>query len=180
MSDYWIQTRSGIKFDLLHPRVDMVSIEDVAFHLAHINRYCGAAGVYSVAQHSIYVCSNTPEELKLEALLHDAAEAYTHDLTSLLKRLLRIKFNPSDYDDIVDNIEAKIASKFDLNISHENKQIIKRVDLKVAKTEKLHLFNKDCEWFENKEEPYDFSIYHIEPRFIVNDFLSQYNYYKRI
>lgn len=61
-------------------------INKLAFRLAHINRFCGAAGQYSVAQHSCYVASVLSPELRLAGLLHDLHEAYMGDIVSPIKR----------------------------------------------------------------------------------------------
>ncbi|MFA5286352.1 MAG: hypothetical protein WC347_12205, partial [Smithellaceae bacterium] len=78
-----IHTFSGIAFDLLNPKPEMILLEDIIHSLALINRFNGAAIFpYSVAQHSLYVASLLPSELKLHGLLHDAAEAYVGDMVS--------------------------------------------------------------------------------------------------
>lgn len=64
------------------------NIEAVAFSLAHINRYCGHFGVYSVAQHCCLVAEQLPDELKLAGLMHDASEAYIGDVISPVKHRL--------------------------------------------------------------------------------------------
>lgn len=88
-SKTWMQTHSGQRFELLAPRAEDVSIEDIAHHLARTLRFSGATSGdsgYSVAQHSV-LCADLvehwghPAQTQLEALLHDAAEAYTGDFT---------------------------------------------------------------------------------------------------
>jgi hypothetical protein len=87
-----VLTRGGRYFDLLDPRSDDVSITDIAHSLAHQCRFNGhTRDYYSVAQHCV-LCSQlvaeTHPELALEALLHDAAEAYLGDIASPLKSML--------------------------------------------------------------------------------------------
>jgi uncharacterized protein len=72
---------------LLAPTPDMVCIEDIAYALAHINRFTGHAGTYSVAEHSIRVSYACDPEDALAGLLHDASEAYVGDLASPIKHL---------------------------------------------------------------------------------------------
>lgn len=49
--------------------------ERVAWGLAHVNRFCGAAGSYSVAEHSAILAGTTKgRESVLAALLHDVDE----------------------------------------------------------------------------------------------------------
>lgn len=96
MTSPWVQTRFGVAFDLLAPRVEDVRLDDIAAHLSKIARYSGATiGVtgYSVAQHSV-LCADIVRtwggdaRLQREALLHDAGEAYYGDATSPVKRAL--------------------------------------------------------------------------------------------
>ena len=81
--------------DLEQPHLEDIHIEDVAHSLSMQCRYDGhCSDFYSVAEHSFWVeklardkWMLTPEE-SLVFFLHDAQEAYLHDLTSPLKSLL--------------------------------------------------------------------------------------------
>lgn len=96
----WIQTFSGGQFWPLDPRAEEVELTDIAHQLAKICRFGGATeAFYSVAEHSLRVADLVPPELRLQALLHDAAEAYCGDVVRPLKRNL-VGF---------DAVEARIA-----------------------------------------------------------------------
>lgn len=88
MNHTWLQTHSGIAFDLLEPRAEDVRLDDIALALSRINRFAGHTHMagYNVAQHSYLVMDLMPQHcsphLKLAALLHDAHEAYTGDITT--------------------------------------------------------------------------------------------------
>jgi uncharacterized protein len=89
------RTHSGRLVDFLRPKPEDISIEDIAHHLAQVNRFGGAPDVpYSVASHCVYVSRRLqethPDEpgLWLAGLLHDASEAYLGDVVSGLKSLL--------------------------------------------------------------------------------------------
>ncbi|WP_330114894.1 phosphohydrolase [Pseudomonas sp. JS3066] len=85
----WILTRSGKRFDLQSPSAKMVDAADIAYSLGQLCRFNGHTGAfYSVAQHSIIVADLVPAEHQLQALLHDAAEAYVGDMASPLKKML--------------------------------------------------------------------------------------------
>ncbi len=106
----WILTHSGKHFDFLDPQPDQVCIGDIAHALSRICRFTGhTSRFYSVAEHSFY-CSKLVDdvELKLEALLHDAHEAYINDISSPLKKLL------PDYQLIEKRVDAVIRDKFGL------------------------------------------------------------------
>lgn len=85
----WMYTASGNIFRWWEPTPESITIEDIAHHLATINRWGGAARFpISVAQHSLMVCSMVPPEHKLQGLLHDAAEAYLGDIVRPFKSCL--------------------------------------------------------------------------------------------
>lgn len=88
----WIQTYSGIPFDLENPTAKMVRVIDIIHALPHINRFNGHSTIpYSVAQHSVLMCDrfdmNTPKrhDLAMWALFHDAHKAYTGDVAAPIK-----------------------------------------------------------------------------------------------
>ena len=85
----WIQTYTKRKFDLLNPRPEMVCIEDIAHSLANITRYNGhCEKFYSVGQHSVYVSQICKPENAFKGLMHDAPEAYYHDIATPMKQAL--------------------------------------------------------------------------------------------
>ncbi|MGV8823997.1 HD domain-containing protein [Methylibium petroleiphilum] len=93
----WMLTSSGQAVDLRFMASETIKIEDIAHHLARIDRYTGACRrPYSVAEHSLLVTElldrrfphlSSPSIL-LAALMHDAHEAYTNDLSSPMKQLI--------------------------------------------------------------------------------------------
>lgn len=110
----WMQTRSGLAFDYLDPRPEQITERDVAFALAHINRFCGHLHEpVSVAQHSLLVAEivetlypDAPVWARRQALVHDAPEAFIADLPAPLKRLL------PDYQQIEARVWAACAARF--------------------------------------------------------------------
>lgn len=138
MSNYIIPTFTGKLFDLLEPTEDMICIEDIAHHLSIENRFNGATKFpYSVGYHSILVCEKVVDpRAKLEALLHDAEEAYYKDWTRPLKYLV----GKDVYDKLTWKFMDYLAAKFKLN-----KLLgwyVKEIDMKMCATEiKLLLAN---------------------------------------
>lgn len=49
----WLQTSSGKQLFPLDPQPEDFCIEYIAFSLAHLNRYVGHFGQYSVSEHSV-------------------------------------------------------------------------------------------------------------------------------
>lgn len=128
----WITTQSGKHFDFLNMSPDAICIDDIACALSNLCRFTGhVQDFYSVAQHSVHVSYLVPPEFALEALLHDAAEAYCNDLAAPLKKLL------PDYRRIIQSVEEVIAGKF--GIPAEMSAAVKQADLAMLATERRDL-----------------------------------------
>lgn len=79
-----IQLASGKFFDFDTATPSDIVISDIAASLSKLCRYTGhCREFYSVAQHSVIVSLMVPT---LEALLHDATEAYMNDLSRPVKQ----------------------------------------------------------------------------------------------
>jgi hypothetical protein len=89
MSDIWVQTRSGIRFDYVDLTPEMMVLEDIVGGMSKACRYGNQCEpFYSVAEHCLLVAAMmTDPAYERTALLHDAAEAYTGDIISPLKQL---------------------------------------------------------------------------------------------
>jgi 5'-deoxynucleotidase YfbR-like HD superfamily hydrolase len=139
----WIQTFSGKKFDFAAPTPDMIDIETIAHCLASKQRFGDhLLFPYSVAEHSLRVAKCCSTTWKLEALMHDAAEAYTGDIVRPLKLMLpEIRY-------IESRIMAVIESKFELDYSGAARGEIKHWDNVLLSTEARDLFaNKPVDDF---------------------------------
>lgn len=123
-----VRTYTGKNLDLANPDPRQICIEDVAHHLAKLDRYNGAGHwSYSVGQHSLLVAETLPPEYKLQGLLHDATEAYLGDVVSPLKAML------PEYRKIEQNVMSAICKSFE--ITFPRPKIIKRADQAVMAAE---------------------------------------------
>lgn len=77
-----VATFTGGRIEPLHPRQEDIHIEDIARGLANGCRWNGQCRFYSVAEHSVLVSYIVPT---LEALMHDASEAYLTDMARPVK-----------------------------------------------------------------------------------------------
>lgn len=83
----WMMTASGLQYWPLDPRAEDVRLTDIAASLSKLCRFGGhSSRFYSVAEHSVLVSQIVPHEHALQALLHDATEAYVVDIPRPLKR----------------------------------------------------------------------------------------------
>lgn len=116
-----IRTFTGIYMNVFEPTLEMICIEDIAHALSMQCRFGGhLPAFFSVAQHSIECCAMADEEYKLQALLHDASEAYLIDIPRPIKTGL------SNYKEIEDNLMKLIASKF--GFTYPLEKPIKEID----------------------------------------------------
>ncbi|WP_462321709.1 hypothetical protein [Halochromatium sp.] len=142
-----IHTYSGIAFDLQDPQPEMVRLDDIVHSLSLMNRFNGAALFpYSVAQHSLHVASLLPAELRLEGLLHDAAEAYIGDMVSPLKQVM------PEYKAVEARISAVVAEVFDL--VYPEPSAVKLADLAVLAAEREQVLQPSYgPWFKDFPAP---------------------------
>jgi hypothetical protein len=130
----WMQTATGGQFWPLDPRPDEVRIEDIAHALSMQCRFAGhCRAFYSVAEHSVRVARlveswRARAEVVMQALLHDAAEAYVGDMVRPLKWSL-----PS-YRAAEDRVFAAIAQAFGLS-SNEKWSAVRIADEVLLATE---------------------------------------------
>ncbi|MFG1172125.1 HD family hydrolase [Erwiniaceae bacterium CAU 1747] len=166
----WINTLSGkhFRFNDIDPAT--ISIEDIAGALSNLCRFTGhVQDFYSVAQHSVYVSRLVPPEMALEALLHDAAEAYCGDVSSPLKEFI------PDYRCIEQRIDAVIRAKFGLPA--ELNWLVKRADLIMLATERRDFDMDDGTPWPALEgiECASFIVSPLTPRQAAVQFIQRYN-----
>lgn len=129
-----ILTRKGY-YNFLQPTAFYYDIDDIARTLSKICRFGGRMHrFYSVASHSVYVSLIVPPQHAMAALLHDAAEAFTGDLSSPLKALL------PDYKAIESGIEEAIFAQ--LGLEYPFNSVIKHADLCILASERRDLLTK--------------------------------------
>ena len=137
-------TYTGKFLDLLNFKTSDVMLEDIAHGLACVNRFGGQARIpISVAQHSVYVsrlCDTTGGAL--QALLHDASEAYLGDVIFMLKRSPEM----GEFRKIEEHIQSTIYQAFGCPVE-EPLELIEADKLKVE-FEAKHGFKSGCFQFD--------------------------------
>ena len=169
-----ILTASGMYFDFVNVRPDLISSYDIGYALGNICRFNGHCTFYSVAEHCVHCCEVAEEmypddiELHFAALMHDAAEAYIGDVSKPLKVML------PDFRKIEARVEAAIDEKFGIDTSKQS--IVKHIDLCMLKVEKAQLFLNDrAQWTGFAELPdIKCTLQFWKPSVASESFLAKY------
>jgi hypothetical protein len=150
-------TATGAAVDLRFMAQDTISLLDIGHHLAQINRYTGACSrPYSVAEHSLLVCDILERDgvysasVLMAALMHDAHEAYTNDLSSPMKQLIGDPWRLEE-----NRIQHAVLRRFGLvNAFTSHKPRIKWADNTAQATERAALLPPDGpEWEVSSTHP---------------------------
>jgi len=167
---HWISTYTGKKVHYLNPLKEEICIEDIAHALALTCRFGGHCNVfYSVAEHSIRVANEVDRDHKLAALLHDAHEAYLHDVPRPIKEdIVR-------YKEIADVIQTAINKKFGLSFGYD----VSHADDVLLATEARDLLSNTHDW-DKLPSPLPIFIIPIEaPSIVEKMFLDMFEIYSK-
>lgn len=168
----WIQTYSGGRFYPHDPRPSDVRIDDIAHALSNMCRFTGhCSRFYSVAQHSVLVASLVPKPFRLQALLHDASEAYLVDLPRPLKRLPQ--FAP--YLEMEERTQAVIFQAFGIEPDAESTQAVDHADKVLLAAEARDLMpRREAHYWAWMPEAPPWHIEPMKPKDARSAFLSAY------
>lgn len=123
-----------VSLDAFKP--EHADIQDIAFGLGGYRFGNQHPARVTIAQHSVavmrivqYWLPNASRGLLRNALLHDAHEAYTQDLTGAVKLILRLEGQRSSAFDLLgDHIQAAIDTRFDCAVSATCAGVVSRAD----------------------------------------------------
>lgn len=170
-----MQMTSGKLVFPLTLRPEDVDINDIAHSLARQCRYTGHIRPdiehYSVAQHSVLVSKLLPRELALAGLMHDAAEAYTSDISRPMKIMLDAK--APGWRAIEGPIEVAVADHF--RLEYPRAKIIKQADLIVTATEKRDVMTHCDEFWGDLPPPLEARIIPLPANLACAAFLIRYH-----
>lgn len=139
MTKPYMLTASGKHFDLLDPKPEQVDHYDIFAAISKLCRFTGhCSEIYTVGQHSLLVMSLVPDEFRFEALMHDAAEAYTGDVGTPMKVALGDTFREIEH-----RIEATVREKYGLPVKLSPE--VKKADIVALGLEKRWAMPHDHE-----------------------------------
>ena len=165
----WTQTRSGRAFYPQNPLPEDIDLQDIAHALSNLCRFSGhTRRFYSVAEHSVLVSQHVPPEHAMQALLHDATEAYLVDVPKPIKPLL------VGYEELEHKVWLAVAAHF--NVPVEMHQAVKDADVAVLLAEKDQLLGPSPrQWYETDIKPANTGeIQCLAPREAKYLFLSRF------
>lgn len=151
----WCKTVDGKEINLFDPDPSLFTVDRIANVLARINRFAGAwERAVSVARHSMRVAERLrfggcDIETQLQGLFHDAAEAFTTDIPSPLKRLLLIS-SPSGAESMgYYEFEAVLLGRIfvTLEIEWPLRRGTEKADKALTEHEKPWVAGKDCDLY---------------------------------
>jgi len=161
-----IQTESGNFLDFLCPTPESINIHDIAHALSNTCRFGGhTVSFYSVAEHSYWCSLMVSPSHALDALLHDAQEAYVGDIPSPLKALL------PDYRQIENKLETVVRKKFELPLQKSKETHL--ADKELCKIE-ARLLMQPSEWSKGEDHP-RVNIRCYSPLEAYNVFMNRFN-----
>ncbi|PAL23564.1 phosphohydrolase [Sphingopyxis sp. GW247-27LB] len=163
----WMQTYSSVQFWPLDPRPGEVLIVDIAHALSNMCRYAGhCSRFYSVAEHSVLVSLVVPPEHALQALLHDATEAYLVDVPRPIKKYL------GGYHEMEDVLWRVIAERF--GVPEELHPSIKEADNAVLLAEAQQIMGSPPAPWQIEGEPADVTVECLVPSAAKTRFAARF------
>ena len=128
----WMQTFTGRRIFPFSPRSEDVCIEDIAHSLAQQCRFTGHThSFYSIAEHTVRGLLIAPSQLARAWFLHDAAEAYIHDLSSEIKHYAGDEDPMAWYRRVEADIWQVMRVRFSLSDSPGIRRTVKEADEQV-------------------------------------------------
>jgi hypothetical protein len=140
MSNPYIQTSGGLTIDLLFPDPDDLHLPVMAHALAHLNRYTGHLGRYSVAEHLVLGAECLRDQghgrgIQAGYLMHDAHESTTGDVSKPVKDALFAL--GMDFSIFEDPHQDAVERRFRVNTRARE---VKDMDMAMCKAEALQGF----------------------------------------
>jgi len=168
--DVYMQTASGVMFNLSCPRAVDVDVTTIGWHLSRLCRYTGALRdpdwFYPVSEHLVLGIQPALDaggrRLACYWFAHDFAEAYTGDISRPMKELIGL----DRMREIEDRINAVIAQALGLEWTDEIHRAVKVIDKRMLNTERRDLLGNG-QWSKHYlAMPYAFTV---RPVFDIRD-----------
>jgi hypothetical protein len=173
----WLGTNLGHRIDLDDPDPKEIDLRDIACGLSKIARFNGQTKeFYSVAEHCMNAAKLVPPEFRLQALLHDASEAYICDVPTPLKRMLG-----NTYAMIELRLQNAIGEAFGVELS-PLPNVVKQADRIMLVTEHNALQQVPADWGADYEGVIvfpNFEPLRATPEIVADMYIAAFHNYRR-
>ncbi len=143
---------SGSYLDLANPDCSVIRPVDIAAGLRQPRFGAQTREFYTIAQHSLLVLRLVSPiarqlggekglQLRRCALMHDAAEAFIHDIVTPLKRQIAGAYRP-----IEARLEGRLADRFGWSWTDYRREQVKLADLQALAIEQRDLIGRTDAW----------------------------------
>jgi len=169
---HFMMLSNGKVFYPFDPDPSVMDIEVIGPALAKLCRFSGQCEhFYSVAQHSVLCSKFVPEELALQALMHDATEAFLADIPKPLKLGL------PQYEAVEQLVWESLAGRYGLPV--ELDALVKDVDIRACKTEgeDLNVGRGVYDWgteYHPEIQRFPLTVYPVGPEVAEAMFMQRY------
>jgi hypothetical protein len=147
-----IPLRSGSYLDLANPDCSVIQPIDIAAGLRQPRFGAQTRDFYTIAQHSLLVLrlvspiarqlgGDKGLQLRRCALMHDAAEAFIHDIVTPLKRQIAGAYRP-----IEARLEQRLADRFGWSWTDYRREQVKLADIQALAIEQRDLVGRTDPW----------------------------------
>jgi 5'-deoxynucleotidase YfbR-like HD superfamily hydrolase len=168
-----MRTYTGRYIDVFNMNIEDIDILDIAHSLALTTRWNGhSKEPYSIAEHCVWMAERaTTIETKMEALLHDASEAYIVDVPTPIKKRM------PEYLLLEEKIMSLVAKKFGFSfpMSYEVKKLDRQALEFEWENKVLENTFASMEHYE-AEKRFLECFYEIQKQFSVEKNLNEINY----
>jgi len=171
----WLETYTGRKFWAADPRMEDVTIFDIAHSLGYKCRYNGhTAKFYSVAEHCVTLALKARQEglpvaTQFQMLMHDGSETYLPDVPRPIKHLFPELVAMEKLNDRVIRDWA--------GLSHDVPPIVKEWDARIITDERRQvLLPSGHAWSSDSLEPLGVQLHGYEPYEAQMRFLQVYQH----
>jgi hypothetical protein len=176
-SDNNVTLISGALFDPFRPAPKLIDIQDIAWSLSMQCRYNGhVKRFYSVAEHSIHVVSlvkamnpDISYRKQLQALMHDATEAYIGDMVKPVKVMFSL------FNKVEDKLWVNICTRFDMDIKWSKELTYCDGQAAVTEMETLTSRKASHTWTEGIA-PSPVPLPRLTQKEAYSEFIKLYNY----
>lgn len=175
---HYMYVSTGRLFFPCDPRPEEVDIQDIAVGCSRAFRFNGhTIKPMSVAEHCWHASHLVPPELALEALLHDAAEAYIGDVIRPMKAL---PVYGALYLKIEKGIETAVAERFKLvypwpaAVRRADEMLLHAEIAQNIKSKRGGVHFERAVYDREKEMPVEFSLHHWDSATAMTMFTARF------